>query len=146
MMESTAPRRGILWLTVLALAFTVVVFGADQASAAKPDPQVTFDGGQAVLNRAETACNYTTSWTVSGINGKWALIQVEVRAAGAPDWSLKSLEKVDIRANPTVVRTTAIFGDQPEALEVRFSVVKNNGSVEATATSAPLTCELTPAE
>lgn len=134
MTESTAPRRGVLWLAVLALAFGVVMIGADQASAAKPDPQVAFEGGQAQFNRAETACNYTTLWTVSGVNGKWALVQIETRASGVADWTVKSLEKVDIRLDPGITTTSAVFGDQPEYLETRLSVVKKNGSVMAFAT------------
>ena len=141
MMESTAPRRGVLWLTVLALAFSVVVITADQASAAKPDPQVLLAGERTQPNNQGTACNYTTVWELVDVKGKWARIQIETRSAGAVAWTEESFERQDIKEDPTPGHTETIFGEQPEYLETRVTVFKNNGSVVAVG-STKQTCDL----
>ena len=143
MTESTALKRGVLWLTVLALAFGVVMIGADQASAAKPEPQITLTRAEAEPNTAETGCNYRGIWTLTDVNGRFAYVAVEYQLAGSSEWLADGVVEVDLKATQSAIHTVDIIGPQPDSVTLRAAVVKKNGSaVTDYAESNTLSCAL----
>jgi len=108
------------------MAVAVVTLGTDRAQAARPDPGLTYVSGS--TGGRTGVCNYTGVWAVSGVNGKFATIAFELRAAGASDWTDVSVEKSDVHESDSYLATGTLYGTQPEYVELRATIVKNNGT------------------